>query len=111
MPRRDVKRNDYEAVGEWLLDYWEGFKIWEEDPNPAKSAEPPAPNVTALGNLIELDGATLSSIHDGPNLLNIVIPHCPWSKEDVQKMLNDRDGRASSKYKADLGFVIMGSCR
>lgn len=109
MPRALVKRNDYEAVGEWLLDYWDAFTEWDLN----KIGPAPQPDINALKALIDDAPANMPVHQDDQDTMHVVIPRCPWTNQDVKAMkAKDKGGNGSNnKYKFDLGFFLCGGCR
>lgn len=109
MPRRQVKRNDYEAVGEWLLDQWDVLTLWDQN----KIGPMPQPDTDALKLLLDDPPANVPVHHDDENTMHIVIPRCPWTNQDLKKMKSKENGGdgGNNKYKFDLGFVLCGGCR
>lgn len=104
MPRRRVKGNDLEALGDWLLEYWEQ--------NLSRPAGEPRLNadLAKLKQLIEPEPGDNDPVfcYDDEHTIHIVVPHCPWSLEELQEM---RKKCCSNHYKYELGFVIRGGCR
>jgi hypothetical protein len=104
MARRRVKANNLEALGDWLLEYWE--RCLSRTEGEAK----PLANPITLKQIMEFNADDNEPVfcYDDEKTIHIVIPHCPWTLEDVQEM---RKNCNCNHYKYELGFVMRGGCR
>ena len=93
-----LDNNNWADLGQLVIDYWKGDLKKSDINNDPKGV------LKKYGCHIPKKIAVKAHF-DSKKKIHIVIPHCPWSTNELKFV------EAMEAYRRQLGIVIMGGCR